>query len=171
VRNASPWTVFFLNVLLFSLWSYLMFLACITVKKSTFNPERAMYLPKTWEQNGKWYSKNLKINEWKDRLPQHIGKDGFSKAHLTDLSLEYLDEFIMETCRGEWDHRMCCLYAVISLLINPFLFGLLFALIPLLINLPFIAIQRYNRFRLQTLRKRLLREKARALRAHDAVTA
>ena len=40
---------------------------------------------------------------------------------------------------------------------NPPLYSFLFTFVVLLINMPCTAIQRYNRFRLQTLRKRLLR--------------
>ena len=87
------------------------------------------------------------------------------------ITLSYLDRFIMETCRGEWDHWMCCLYAIISLIINPFWIGLILGILVLLGNLPFIAIQRYNRFRLQTLRKRLLREQARMASSSDGVLA
>ena len=62
---------------------------------------------------------------------------------------------------------MCCLYCIISFIVNPVLYNfqvaLIFALLALIINLPFVAIQRYNRFRLQVLRKRLLREQARNL--------
>lgn len=75
------------------------------------------------------------------------------------ITLSYLDRFIMETCRGEWDHWMCSLYMIVSLIINPFWIGLLLGILVLVGNLPFIAIQRYNRFRLQTLRKRMLRNR------------
>ena len=54
-------------------------------------------------------------------------------------------------------HLSGALCAVLLLVINPIGFGLLFAFLDLLGNLPFAAIQRYNRFRLQTLRKRRLR--------------
>ena len=163
----SFWNILLVNAILMILWHYSMFLACISLKKSSMDPKRPMFQPKEWEKGGKWYSKYLKINLWKDLLPQHVGKGGFSKEHLTDLTVEYLDEFIMETCRGEWDHRMCCLYCIISFIVNPVLYNfqvaLIFALLALIINLPFVAIQRDNRFRLQVLRKRLLREQARNL--------
>ena len=159
MRGASIGTILLTNVLLVVAWHFLMFLACIKVKTSLFNPENRFYQAKSWEKNGRWYAKHLKINSWKDHLPQHTGKDGFTKEHMqSNITLEYLDRFIMETCRGEWDHWMCCLYFFFSLLINPFLIGLILGLLTILFNLPFIAIQRYNRFRLQTLRKRMLRD-------------
>lgn len=162
MREASIWELLIVNLILAVIWHLSMFVACISVKTTLFDPERKWYQAKPWEKNGRWYSKNLKINSWKDRLPQHTGKDGFTKKHMeSDITIEYLDRFIMETCRGEWDHCMCTLYLLVSLIINPFVFGLLFGLLVVLVNLPFIAIQRYNRFRLQTLRKRMLREQSR----------
>jgi len=44
------------------------------------------------------------------------------------------------------------------LLINPLLVGLVFSFLILLGNVPFACIQRYNRFRLQVLRKKRLRD-------------
>lgn len=162
---------FLLNALLMCLWHYSMFLVCISIKLSHFNPEKPLFRAREWEENGKWYNRHLKVNEWKDCLPQHVGKNGFSKRHLTDVSPEYLDKFILETCRGEWDHWMCCLYFVISIFVNRFSYGILFGLIAIAINLPFIIIQRYNRFRLLILKKRILRERAKTLTNTDAVMA
>ena len=172
MRGASIWIILLVNIILAVIWHFLMFFACLKVKLSRFDPNLRFYQAKPWEKNGRWYSKYLKINVWKDHLPQHTGKDGFTKEHMeSHITLSYLDRFIMETCRGEWDHWMCCLYAIISLIINPFWIGLILGILVLLGNLPFIAIQRYNRFRLQTLRKRLLREQARMASSSDGVLA
>ena len=173
LKNATTIQVVLTNVLLFTLWHFSMFIACITVKKSLFDPSRPHYQAKEWEHGGRWYQDKLHIKRWKDFLPQHVARNGFSKEHLeNNPSIEYLDRFILETCRGEWDHSMNCLYAPVCLFINMFSgFGWLFALIALIGNLPFVAIQRYNRFRLQTVRKRLLREMSRAQRAKEKVMA
>jgi glycosyl-4,4'-diaponeurosporenoate acyltransferase len=104
-------------------------------------------------------------------VPQHIGKNGFSKRHLKDMSIDYLDEFIFETCRGEWMHLKNCICAVVTLLINPLLVGIVISFLIMLANVPFAAVQRYNRFRLMTLRKRRLREIRSAQMEHSTVTA
>ena len=96
-------------------WHVAVFLACVKIPTAFFDATKSRYLPKKWEKGGRWYRDNLKIQLWKDKLPQHIGKGGFSKAHLTDVSIEYLDEFIMETCRGEWMHLTNCLCGVVML--------------------------------------------------------
>lgn len=157
LKETNPLQAVFLNLLLLALWHFCMFIACISVSKSLFRPSRALYQPRSWEKNGRWYNDRLHIKKWKDSLPIHTGKDGFDKSSFLGRSLSYIDEFIFETCRGEWDHWMNCLFALIALMINSLVMGLIFALLTVLINLPFIAIQRYNRFRLQALREHLLR--------------
>jgi glycosyl-4,4'-diaponeurosporenoate acyltransferase len=93
------------------------------------------------------------------------------KKHFSDASIEYIDEFIMETCRGEWVHLNDCLCAVVLLLINPLLVGLVLSFFVLLGNLPCAIVQRYNRFRLQALRKKMLRDLSSAKIGQKTVTA
>ncbi len=56
---------------------------------------------------------------------------------------------------GRMKHRVFPLS--LHFLANPPGYSLFFTFFVLLINMPCTAIQRYNRFRLQTLRKRLIR--------------
>ena len=157
-RDQSFLNAMIINILLAAVWHFATFIICVSVNTSFFDPEKKMYHPKKWERDGKFYSDVLKINRWKDLLPQHIGKDGFSKDHLDDVSVEYLDEFIMETCRGEWNHTMNCMLSIILVIINNLIIGLVLSLLLFLGNLPFAIIQRYNRFRLQKLRKTIIRK-------------
>ena len=170
LRDLSGLQIFLWSVIIIAAWHVAVFLACVKIPTAFFDATKSRYLPKKWEKGGRWYRDNLKIQLWKDKLPQHIGKGGFSKEHLTDVSIEYLDEFIMETCRGEWMHLTNCLCGVVMLVVNSLGIGLLFAFLILLGNLPFAVIQRYNRFRLQILRKRRLRE-LRTTEAMETVTA
>lgn len=149
--------ILFINILLMAIWHLICFLLCVYLNPSHFNYNKKRYQAKDWEQNGKWYAKNLKIKSWKDKLPQHIGKNGFSKAHITHMSIDYLNEFIFETCRAEWNHSYSCLFAVVTLIISPLNVGLFLACLTFAINLPFIAIQRYNRFRLIAAKDKLIR--------------
>ena len=119
---------------------------------------KSRYQMKKFERNGKFYKQTLKINVWKEHVPQFTGKDGFSKEHMSNnVSVEYLNEFIAETCRAEWTHETQGLSIIFTFLANPPGYSLFFTFFVLLINMPCTAIQRYNRFRLQTLRKRLIR--------------
>jgi len=158
LKNLSFLNMYLWNLFIIFVWHLTVFLACIYLPHSKFTPEKERFAPREWEHGGRWYREKLKIQYWKDKVPQYIGKDGFSKEHLTDISIEYVDEFIFETCRGEWMHMKNCICAVVILLINPLLVGLVFSFMIMLGNLPFAIIQRYNRFRLQILRKKLLRD-------------
>jgi glycosyl-4,4'-diaponeurosporenoate acyltransferase len=158
LKNLSFLNMFVWNIFLIGLWHLIVFLACVKLPRSTFDPALGRFAPKAWENGGRWYRDKLKIQFWKDKVPQHVGKDSFSKEHLLDVSVEYLDEFIVETCRGEWMHKRSCICAVITLLINPLFVGLVFSFLIFLGNAPFAIIQRYNRFRLLILRKKLLRD-------------
>lgn len=161
LRNISIQDLLLLNITFMLVWHMLCFAACVYINTKYFDSNKKMYKIKKWEKDGRWYVSHLAIKKWKDLLPQHVGKGGFSKEHFTGKSITYIDAFILETCRGEWDHSMCCLYGIISLAINPLWLGVIFLFATLIINLPFIAIQRYNRIRLQKLRKRLIREEQR----------
>lgn len=159
LRDQPVIIVITVNILLGTAWHLASFLVCIFRNRSSFSPDKRMYRAHKFEKDGRIYSDVLKINRWKDALPQHIGKGGFSKEHLTELSEEYVDEFIMETCRGEWNHRINCLFAAVLFIINNLWTAIVLTLLLLLGNLPFVCIQRYNRLRLQRV-KRLLEKKA-----------
>lgn len=158
LKNLSFINMLFWNIVIIGLWHAVVFLACVKRPDSSYDPEKSRFVAKPWEHGGRWYRDNLKIQVWKDRLPQYIGKEGFSKAHLTDMSIDYLDQFIVETCRGEWMHLKNCICCVVMLLINPLIVGIIASCFIMAGNLPFAIVQRYNRFRLQTLRKRKMRE-------------
>lgn len=161
LKGFSALQILFLNILVIGVWHVSVFIACIKLPPSYFDCNKSRFRPREWERGGRWYRDKLKINVWKDKVPQHVGKDGFSKSHITDVSIEYLDQFIMETCRGEWNHTTDTFCIVFVLIMNP-PWGLFCSFLILLGNLPFAAIQRYNRFRLLTVRKKLLRDLSRA---------
>lgn len=171
LKNLSFLNMLVWNLVIVGLWHIIVFLMCLRLPRSTFDPAKERYAPKEWEHGGRWYRDTLKIQTWKDRIPQHIGKNGFSKKHLTEMSIDYLDQFILETCRGEWMHMKNCVCAVVTLIINPLLVGLVMSLLIMLANVPFAAVQRYNRFRLLILRKRREREARSAGLEQNPVTA
>ncbi len=147
--------IIFLNFTLMIFWHLLVLFLCKNLNPWFFSPGRCIYKIKKWEKGGNFYTKTLKIKKWKDKLPQYISKNGFSKKCLEKKpSKEYLERFIMETCRAEWNHFMCCMYFPISFLINSKIYAIIFSLIPIFANLPFLFIQRFNRIRLLKLMNR-----------------
>lgn len=154
LKNTSFLKLFFGNAFIVGMWYWLMFLVCQRLPDSVLDPGRSRFAARPWERGGRWYRDNLRINLWKDRLPQHVGNGGFSKRNITGVSIDYLDQFIRETCRGEWMHMNNLVSMVVVILINPTLVGSFMTLVVLIANLPFAIVQRYNRFRLLELREK-----------------
>jgi glycosyl-4,4'-diaponeurosporenoate acyltransferase len=104
----------------------------------------------SWERNGSFYRRDLKINAWKDKLPEagmFLSSHPFSKKHLAGYDLEYFQRFILEPCRAELAHITPFFLYPLCLLWNPPVAALVMLLYALLANVPFIFIQRYNRAR------------------------
>jgi len=136
----------------------LLLFCCVRLRTAVLCSSRRRFAPRGWEQGGRFYREKLKINAWKDRVPQHVGKGGFSKAQLQKtLTPSYLDRFLMETCRGEWYHTACLTGVFFLLFANPPLWGIFFSVLMVLVHGACIAIQRYNRIRLLMLRRKICR--------------
>ena len=109
--------------------------------------------PRRFETAGRWYRRRLHIHRWKDRVPEAgaLFRGGVSKRHLPAYDVGGLQLFARETRRAELAHwwAMCC--GVLFVLWNPPLAAGLLAGYGVAVNLPFIVIQRYNRFRIQAL--------------------
>lgn len=148
-NNSSILNTILLNTILIIIWHLIVLWFSIKLDVNFFNPNRKIYIKHSWEQDGKFYINILKIKNWKDKLPQYIAKNGFSKRSINiRYDKEYIERFILETCRAEWNHTMNCMYFIISLYVNSFFYAVFFSIIPVIANLPFIFIQRFNRIRL-----------------------
>ena len=86
-----------------------------------------------------------------------IFQGGISKRHLPGRDVAGLQLFVRETRRAELAHWWAMACGPVFVLWNPPLAAGLLVGYGVLINLPFIAIQRYNRFRLLALIERLSR--------------
>lgn len=143
------------------LWHLLVLVLCRLLPRSFFSYKDFLYRSRSWERCGNFYVTKLKIKKWKDHLPQYVATGGFSKRNLKSfkkIDKEYIDIFISETCRAEWNHCVCSLYCIVSFFINEWPFSIIFAAIPVFANMPFLIIQRYNRFRLIKLYKKMASE-------------
>ncbi|CCM64328.1 MULTISPECIES: hypothetical protein [Candidatus Neomicrothrix] len=104
-----------------------------------------------FEAHGAFYQRHLRIGNWKDRLPEagNFFPDGFSKRHLTSRSEQHLNRFAAETRRAELVHwTNLCAGPAFLLWCRPMVGGLM-VVFGVVTHLPFIAIQRFNRQRLQ----------------------
>lgn len=102
-----------------------------------------------WEADGRVYTRTLRIKRWKDRVPEAgaLFAGGVSKAHLPDDDAGGLERFVEETRRAELAHWWAAGCSPLFVLWNPPYAVPLLVAYGLGANLPFIAIQRYNRLR------------------------
>jgi glycosyl-4,4'-diaponeurosporenoate acyltransferase len=103
--------------------------------------------PRSVERDGRLYAHRLHIQRWKDRVPEAgaLFAGGVSKRHVT----RDLGRFVAETRRAEYGHWLAVACTPVFALWNPPAGLFLMALYSVVVNAPFIAIQRYNRQRAQ----------------------
>ena len=112
--------------------------------------------PRRFETTGGWYRRRLLIHRWKDRVPEAgaLFRGGVSKRHLPASDIPGLLLFVRETRRAELAHWWAMSCGPLFIAWNPPLAAGLLVGYGVLANLPFIVIQRYNRFRIQALLER-----------------
>jgi glycosyl-4,4'-diaponeurosporenoate acyltransferase len=112
--------------------------------------------PRRFEAAGRWYRRRLRIDRWKDKVPEAGGlfRGGVSKRHLPSYDEAGLRLFVRETRRAELAHWWAMSCGLLFVLWNPPLAAGLLVGYGVVANLPFIVIQRYNRFRTQALIER-----------------
>lgn len=148
-------------VISFMLWPCFQLLATLVSRitpSAWYSKNAFLFKERKWEKEGALYTKVFKIKKWKKYLPDGaaVSKNGYRKRHLRDFTTENLDIFVEETCRSELAHILAILpfwvfglFAPISIII----FMLIYALI---VNVPCIIAQRYNRPRIIRLTKKSL---------------
>jgi glycosyl-4,4'-diaponeurosporenoate acyltransferase len=115
--------------------------------------------PRAFEARGAWYRRRLRIHRWKDRVPEAGGlfRGGVSKRQLPAHDRAGLELFVRETRRAELAHWWCLACGPVFVLWNPPLASALLVTYGVAVNLPFVVIQRYNRFRTQAVIGKLAR--------------
>lgn len=108
---------------------------------------------RSFEAGGRWYRDRLRIHRWKDRLPEAgaLFAGGLSKRRLPAYDTAGLELFARETRRAELAHWWAMSCGPVFALWNPPLATALLVAYGVLANLPFVLIQRYNRFRIEAL--------------------
>jgi glycosyl-4,4'-diaponeurosporenoate acyltransferase len=109
--------------------------------------------PRRFEARGRWYRERLRIHRWKDRLPDagDLFRGGVSKRQVPGTDRAGLELFVRETRRAELAHWWALYCGPVFVLWNPPLAAGLLVTYGVVVNAPFILIQRYNRFRTQVL--------------------
>lgn len=122
------------------------------VPYSKLDRRRWLYRARKWEKGGAIY-RALLVHKWKNFLPDGAKyfKGDFTKKHLLSYDSSYLETFVKESCRAELVHWLGMLpFVVFFLLVPPLIAGIL-VVYAVIVNLPCIVAQRYNRPRLAAL--------------------
>lgn len=109
-----------------------------------------------FETRGTWYRRRLRIHRWKDRVPEAgaLFGGGVSKRQLPSYDVAGLQLFVRETRRAELAHWWAMACGPLFVLWNPPVAAVLLVAYGVVVNLPFVLIQRYNRFRTQAVIER-----------------
>jgi glycosyl-4,4'-diaponeurosporenoate acyltransferase len=154
----DKWLMLLLYVLVWPLFQLPIAMLGNVVRDEKFNPNSFWLKTRKWEQNGLFYKRILKIHKWKKFLPDgaKTHKGGFTKKDLKNTDSEYLKAFIAETGRAEIFHWLQILPFWVFALWGPFFVVWIMLAYALVVNLPCIIAQRYNRPRLVRLYQRQL---------------
>jgi glycosyl-4,4'-diaponeurosporenoate acyltransferase len=111
---------------------------------------------RSWERR-RTYEQGLAIRFWKGALPDagNALPGGVSKRELVRRDRRALEQLVAETRRAELVHWALWPFWIITCLWLPWEGVLLNLLFATLFNLPCLAVQRYNRLRLQVSLSRL----------------
>ncbi|MDR1540709.1 MAG: hypothetical protein LBU32_22445 [Clostridiales bacterium] len=138
------------NLILFLFFSISNTIASLALPLKWLNPRNRIFRSRAWEKGGAIYQKLFRVKKWKNSLPElgDFFKSIFYKKKIQRFDNEYLEIYVIESCRAELTHE--------SIIAASFLFAiwaeasvfLTVIYISLLLNIPFIMIQRYNRPRI-----------------------
>jgi len=147
--------IIFLNdtltvILCFLLWPLFQVsisVACLKIKDQKFDYNKIPYKTYKWEKEGKIYDKIFKVSKWKKFLPDGgaIMKGGYKKKNITNFSKENFQKYIIESCRAELSHLLAIIPFWVFGLFAPIEVIYIMLAYALLVNLPCIITQRYNR--------------------------
>lgn len=127
------------------------------VSKCPLKPEKGVFRCFGFEKNGALYEK-LNIRKWQAKVPDmsRILPFLMPPKNLSGNYAQRLPMMIHETCVAEITHIAVSILGLRCLKIWPGMGGVLVTMLfILLLNVPYILIQRYNRPRLMRLQKKL----------------
>jgi len=120
-----------------------------------FREDSFLFRTRGWEREGRLYRK-LGIKWWKEILPDGAGvfQDGFRKKRMNGMGQLYVKRFILETCRAELVHWVILGLVPLFFIWNPVEVAVWMIPFGLLINIPCVLTQRFNRPRLMRIMRK-----------------
>lgn len=109
---------------------------------------------RSFENAGSWYEQRLHIKAWKDHLPDTGRRFGISKRRLPGRTPADLERFAAECCRGERTHWTIMAGTAPLVLWSEFHSLAVMTAAGAAGNLPFVAVLRYNRARIDSILRR-----------------
>jgi glycosyl-4,4'-diaponeurosporenoate acyltransferase len=111
-----------------------------------------------WEarDQGRAYERLFLVRKWKHLLPDGASwfRGGFQKARLLKRDRGFLDQYLVETWKGELCHWAALAFTPLFFLWNPLWADIVILMYAIAANAPCIVAQRYNRVRMQHALKR-----------------
>ncbi|MBD3346126.1 MAG: glycosyl-4,4'-diaponeurosporenoate acyltransferase [Chitinivibrionales bacterium] len=143
----------------FAAWFVLHMLIALggtLLPRRLFHEKQWLFRSRGWEKKGDFYQQLFGVIGWKDKLPDGASwfRGGFAKKRVASTNVEYLDNFVKETCRGELVHWIVVAVSPVFFLWNPWYAGIIMIVYALASNIPCIIVQRYNRPQLMRIVKR-----------------
>ena len=154
-----PWTTVLVDVLAWGLFHAATGYAAYRLDDDRLAHDGWLLRERRFEAGGHWYRRRLWIHRWKDRLPDagDLFAVGMSKRRLRSYDADGLRLFVHETRRAELAHWWAMACGPVFVLWNPPVAAVLLIAYGVVVNLPFVLIQRYNRARARPLVDRLAR--------------
>lgn len=149
------WTIL-MNIIAWYVFHMSISLIARNIPNQFFEKNQKCFRTRKWEKAGTIWQKLFRVRSWKPYLPDgtKITNKGFDKTHLKHFDQAGLQQFVLETRRGEFAHWLMIPPALLFFLWNPPWAGWIMVTYAFVANFPFIIVQRYNRPRLERLVQR-----------------
>lgn len=140
-------------IILWPIFQIVIGFLCNKIPDSYFHKKSLLHKTYKFEKNGTFYKKYFRIHQWKKLIPDGAKayKNGFQKKHLKTIEPDYIYAFIAETTRAELMHWLSIIPFFIFGFWSPAFVIWIMLAYALLVNIPPILAQRYNRPRLKKL--------------------
>lgn len=144
------WAVVVGNTVFWPTWTLGIGYLAQRLPSNTFANDNWLTRARPFERDGGLYRDELAIHRWKDRLPEAGALfGGMNKRRLAAVDAAYVDAFVRESRRAEQAHWAMVSGVLLTLAWNPRLAWPINCAVAVASNAPCIAVQRYNRGRLQ----------------------
>jgi len=147
---------FAFNLFVFLISSIIVTLISTKLPDRYYNYRNWIYKERKWEKNGEFYQQMFKVKRWKKHMPEIADfiNSVFSKKSIKEFDNAYIEKYLLESCRAEFAH-WCIIFSSVMFLFYAGTAAFIYMfLISVLIDVPFIIIQRYNRPRILHIMKR-----------------